>query len=207
MIFPQEWTGGVTFTRYGIIAIGIAPNNLSWGTKAIAHELTHLVVHQMTFNPYTGLPSWLEEGLAMYNEGVLSAPFTAYLERAIAEDSLISVRSLSSPFSAYAEESYLSYAQSYSVVDFLINNYGQSKMLELLDTFSEGSSYDGALEKVYSFDMDSLDTLWRDYIGQRYREAGGTTSAILPALIGASTKLTSRLPLDLRLTTKSWTWR
>ncbi len=37
-------------------------------------------------------------------------------------------------------------------------------MLELLNTFRQGSSYDGALDKVYGFDMDVLDTLWRDYV-------------------------------------------
>ncbi|MFC2048222.1 peptidase MA family metallohydrolase [Chloroflexota bacterium] len=184
MIFPQEWTGGVAFPRYGTISIGIAPDNLSWGKGAIAHELTHLVIHQMTLNPYAGLPTWLDEGLAMYAEGELSVGFTTYLERAIAEGSLISVRSLSSPFSAYAEETYLSYAQSYSLIEFLINSYGREKMLELLKTFSEGSSYNGALEKVYGFDMDGLDTLWRDYVTRQYHEAGVTTKAMLPALIG-----------------------
>ncbi len=168
MIFPQEWTGGVAFTRYGIIAIGIASHNLSWGKKAITHELTHLVIHQMTFNPYTGLPNWLDEGLAMYTEGVLGAGFSISLKKAIAEDRLFSVRSLSSPFSAYVGESYLSYAQSYSLVEFLITHYGQDKMLELLTTFGEGSSYDGALEKVYGFDMDGLDTLWREYVTRQY---------------------------------------
>jgi len=164
MIYPQEWTGGVAFTRHGIMAIGIAPANLDWGKRAIAHELTHLVIHQMTFNPYIGLPTWLDEGLAMHTEGLLEPIFTDYLDRAIAENSLISVQSLSSPFSAYAEESLLSYAQSYSLLDFLITNYGQEKMLELLNTFRQGSSYDGALERVYGFDMDGLDALWRNYI-------------------------------------------
>ncbi len=164
MIYPQEWTGGVAFTRHGIMAIGIAPANLDWGKRAIAHELTHLVIHQMTFNPYIDLPTWLDEGLAMHTEGPLEPIFTGYLDRAIAENSLISVQSLSSPFSAYAEESLLSYAQSYSLVDFLITNYGQEKMLELLNTFRQGSSYDGALERVYGFDMDGLDALWRNYI-------------------------------------------
>jgi hypothetical protein len=71
MIFPQEWTGGVAFTRYGIIAIGIGPGNLDWGNRAVAHELTHLVIHQVTFNPYNDLPTWLDEGLAMNTEGEL----------------------------------------------------------------------------------------------------------------------------------------
>ena len=71
------------------------------------------------------------------------------------------MRSLASPFSAYAEESYLSYAQSYHLVELLIANYGQDKMLELLGVFQEGSSYDGALQQVYGFDMDGLDLRWR----------------------------------------------
>jgi len=166
MIYPQEWTGGVAFTRYGIMAIGIAPEKLDWGKKAIAHELTHLVIHQVTLNPYNEIPTWLDEGLAMRSEGSLSASFSLYLDRAIAEGSLISVQSLSSPFSAYADEASLSYAQSYSLVEFLIDSYGQGKMFELLNAFKEGSTYDGALEKVYGFDMDGLDDLWQDWITQ-----------------------------------------
>jgi len=168
MIYPQEWTGGVAYPRYGIMAIGISLDNIDWGKRAIAHELTHLVIHQMTLNPYNDLPTWLDEGLAMHNEGELEPTFVTYLEMAIAEDDLISVQSLSSPFSAYAEEAVLSYAQSYSLVEFLITGYGQVKMLELLNTFREGSGYDAALERVYGFDMDGLDSLWQDYVIQQY---------------------------------------
>jgi hypothetical protein len=182
MIYPQEWTGGVAFTRYDVIVIGIAPNRLSWGERAMTHELAHLVIHQMTLNPYSGLPTWLSEGLAMYAEGVLGPEYTAYLNEAIAEDSLISVQSLSSPFSAYAEEAFLSYAQSYSLVEFLISDYGADKMLELINTFKQGSGYDEALAKVYGFDMDVLDTLWRDYITMPAQPAG--EKVVSPALIG-----------------------
>ncbi len=164
MIFPQEWTGGVAFTRYGCIAIGISPVNLAWGQRAIAHELTHLVIHQMTLNPYSSLPNWLVEGLAMRSEGPLGREFQKYLDRAIASDSLFSVRSLASPFSTDAEKSYLSYAQSYSLVDFLISTYGKDRMFELLDTLSEGSTYDDALTRVYGFDSDGLEQLWREYL-------------------------------------------
>jgi len=176
MIFPQEWTGGVAFTRFGTISIGIAPNDLSWGKRAMAHELAHLVIHQMTFNPYIDLPTWLNEGLAMYAEGALEPVYTALLNKAIAEGSLISVRSLSSPFSAFAEEAALSYAQSYSLVEFLINDYGSDKMLELLNTFEQGSGYDEALARVYGFDMDVLNTLWRDYVTAQLTQKTGAPS-------------------------------
>jgi hypothetical protein len=165
MIYPQEWTGGVAFTRYGIIAIGIAPSALDWGIRTIAHELTHLVIHQVTFNPYSDLPTWLDEGLAMNAEGELDPFFAVVLHNAMEGDKLISVQSLSSPFSAYAEESSLAYAQSYSLVRLLIDVYGQERMFGLLYTFRQGSGYDEALERNYGFDMDGLDALWRGSLG------------------------------------------
>jgi len=186
MIFPQEWTGGVAFTRYGIIAIGIAPQNLSWGRRAIAHELTHQVIHQMTFNPYTDLPTWLEEGLAMYAEGGLEAGFDELLERAVHEEqlTLISVRSLASPFSADPIKALLSYAQSYSLIEFLVADYGQDKMFKLLNAFSQGAGYDEALDSVYGFDMDGLNELWRDYVAEQYREDEAARTAMLPVPAG-----------------------
>ena len=173
MIYPQEWTGGVAFTRYGTMAIGISPGNIDWGNRAIAHELTHLVIHQITLNPYNSLPVWLDEGLAMRSEGLLDLQFSTALAEAIASGSLISVQSLSSPFSAYSDEAILSYAESHSLVEYLFAGYGQEKMAQLLAIFREGSGYDQALESVYGFDMDGLDSLWREYVADKYQSAVG----------------------------------
>ena len=73
MLFPQQWEGGVTFEGYDVIAIGVATSDLSFGQRAVPHELTHWVVHQITFNDYgADLPTWLDEGLATYGEGQLN---------------------------------------------------------------------------------------------------------------------------------------
>jgi hypothetical protein len=173
MIYPQEWTGGVAFTRYSTMAIGIAPSDIDWGKRAIAHELTHLVIHQITLNPYNDLPVWLDEGLAVRNEGLLDPTYSSYLASAITSGSLISVQSLASPFSAFPDEAVLSYAESYSLVDFLITSYGQAKMSQLLAVFRQGSGYDEALEAVYGFDMSGLNSLWREYVTNKYQAAVG----------------------------------
>ena len=163
MIYPQEWTGGIAYPQYGIIAIGIGQtqSELDWGKRTISHELTHLVINQVTYNPYNYLPNWLNEGLAMTSEGEMELSFVLALSRAEAENTFISVRSLCSPFSAYADQTILAYAESYKIVAYLINEYGQVKMFELLNTFKQGSGYDEALKKVYGFDMDELNSLWR----------------------------------------------
>ena len=205
MIFPREWTGGVAFTEFGTIAIGISPNQLDWGKKALVHELTHLVVHQATFSPYGELPTWLDEGLAMYNEGELDPYFRAYLGKAISEGKLISVRSLCSPFSAEPEKAYLSYAQSYSLVEYLLRNYGENKMLNLLTLFKEGDTYDGALTQVYGFDIDGLDSHWRETLIAPTVQAERVW--LHPALIAVLSALAASLALWGALALEEWTWR
>ena len=139
----------------------------------------------------------------MYIEGTLEGEYTTLLNKATAEKSLISVRSLSSPFSTDPEKAYLSYAQSYSLVDFLIFEYGQTQMLELLLTFRQGSSYDDALEQVYGFNMDGLDTLWQDYITMPAQsiEQKGKHPTLIATLAAAATALllTSGLATESRI--------
>jgi len=197
LVYPQEWTGGVSFTRHGTIAIGITPSNLDWGKRALAHELAHLVVHQMTFNPYIDLPTWLDEGLAMYAEGMPEPAMVAFLVQAIADGTLISTRSLCSPFSAFPELSYLSYAQSLSLVQFLIDSYGQDSMLALLSIFQQGSTYDGALEQVYGFDIYGLDSRWRQHVTQQAQPVAQRQSSLTVAgiFVTAITELTMTLGL------------
>ena len=220
MIFPQEWTGGVAFTRYGRVAIGISPSNLDWGRKALAHELTHLVVHQMTLSPYGGMPVWLDEGLATRSEGSLSSYYVAALNQAITNDSLVSVQSISSPFSADSGLAILSYAESFTVVDYLITTYGKDRMLDLLETFREGASYDGALVEVYGFDTNGLYQRVRGYLSlpvETIEKVPETTEELMetvselkgmhPALAGTLAALITAVLLLLSLATESWTWR
>ncbi|HXY74233.1 MAG TPA: peptidase MA family metallohydrolase [Dehalococcoidales bacterium] len=167
MIYPQDWTGGVTFSQFNTIAIGISTSQLDWGKGAIAHELTHLVIHQITDNPYNGIPPWLDEGLAMYNQGPLDTSFSNALNIAISSGALLSLQTLSSPFSAYSQISYLSYAESYSAVDYLIKTYGKDKMFQLLDAYRQGTTNNDALMKVYGFDTQTLTTKWKTSIGAK----------------------------------------
>jgi hypothetical protein len=134
----------------------------------VVHELTHQVTYQMTNNPYGSLPVWLNEGLSMYAEGELDVTFRSYLSDALNSGDVLSVRSLSSPFSADSSQSYLSYAEAYSFVDYLVASFGQAKMLALLGVFSQGSDYDAALKQVYGFDMDGLQKNWQDYAYRKY---------------------------------------
>ena len=162
LIYPQEWTGGLAFPGYGTVIIGISPDNLAWGKRAIAHEMGHLVVHQALSGFYGHLPVWLDEGLAMDAEGDLRPDLQTMLNKAIARDTLFSVRSISSSFPTDPDEARLCYAESYSLVQFLIDTYGSDKILNLLAVLNEGNTYDDAMLEVYDFNVDGLNAVWRE---------------------------------------------
>jgi hypothetical protein len=183
MLYVQEWAGGLAFTGYGVVAIGIAPSNIDWGKRAMVHELAHLVTHQMTNNPYNSIPVWLNEGISMYAEGEMEEFSESYLRRAAANNDLISVQSLASPFPSDADKTYLSYAQSYSLVEYLISQHGSQKMAELLYTFSLGSTYDGAFMNVFGFDIDGLDTAWQAWVKEKYSASSAQRMAALPSFM------------------------
>lgn len=161
MVYAQEWTGGVAFTNYGIIAIGIGPGDMEWGARSLRHELSHLVVHSLTFSPFGDLPTWLDEGLAMHNEGEPEATFVTVLRQAVLNDYLISLRTLNGPFSSDTQVAYLSYAQSLSVVTYLLDTYGAGSMHELLMLLSRGETVDSALTQSFGFGLGEIETAWR----------------------------------------------
>ncbi len=164
ILYATEWTGGVAFTDFGVVAIGISPAELGFGTRALAHELSHLVTRQSSFSFYGDIPVWLNEGLAMWNEGSMRPEMVLELQRAVEQRKFPTLRTLSSPFPGDVDEALLAYAESQSVVTFLLEKYGPNKMVELLQVFKNGSGYDEALLKVYGYDMDRLFELWRDSI-------------------------------------------
>ena len=124
-------------------------------------------MHQQIFSGYgVELPTWLDEGLAMYSEGGLSPDFSTRLQNAIDQDRVFTVRSLSSSFPADEESARLAYAQSYSLVSFLLEEHGgKEKMIQLLEAFKTGSGYVEALDTVYGLDIDQLNSQWREYVG------------------------------------------
>ena len=167
ILYEPSWTGGQAFPDQNIVILGISPYDLEWGRDAIAHELTHVLVGHLTFSCLGDVPTWLNEGLAVYSEGELDPASQSQLEDAIRDDTLLTVRSLSSGFSEVSDKAYLSYSQSYSVTKFLIETHGQEKMTSLLVSLRDGVTIDEALMQTYGFNIDGLETAWRQAIGAR----------------------------------------
>jgi hypothetical protein len=185
VLYVQDWAGGVAFTQYNVILMGVPPGIASgWGRRTARHELAHLVVGQFGRSCVGGSrPNWLEEGLAVYAEGELDDAIRRDLQRAIGDNSFEPVRSLNGPFPAHGREAGVAYSQSYSLVAFLLESYGQSPMQSLILLLAEGAGYDAALEQIYGFDTDGLEREWRSWLGLPPRDFPPTPTPIVGAAV------------------------
>ncbi len=165
VLYEPAWTGGQAYSDFGIIIMGLSGSDANWDQNTVIHELTHILVGRSAFSCIGTRPGWLEEGLAMYSEGELDSGMQSMLDSAIRSNNLITLRSLNGGFSELPEKANLSYSQSYSVVKFLIETYGQPKMTELLTALRDAKAIDAALLEVYGFDTDGLDSAWRESVG------------------------------------------
>ncbi len=185
VLYIQEWAGGVAFSEYNIILIGVPPSIAeSWGRPTVRHELAHLVIGQFGRSCVGGSrPTWLNEGLAVFAEGEPSDTIQQDLANGIENNQFEPIRSLNGAFSSHGPEAGIAYSQSYSVVDFLLDSYGQEKMQALLLILAEGTGYDEALEAVYGFNVDGLELAWRKSLDLPKREIPATPTAVSAAAI------------------------
>ena len=178
IFYEPSWTGGEAFPSNDIVILGISTSDLDWGSHSIVHELTHVLVGHLTFSCLSSVPTWLDEGLAVYSEGPLASASQQQLDSAIQDNSLLSIRSLSGGFSEVADKANLSYSESDSIVNYLIGTYGQSKMNNLLIALRDGATIDEALQKTYGFDVDGLEQEWRKAIGAPPMAASAQPTAV-----------------------------
>lgn len=209
ILYEPSWTGGQAFPDQDIVIIGISQSDLDWGRDAIVHELTHVLVGHLTFSCLGDVPTWLNEGLAVYSEGELDSSSQQQLEDAIRDDTLLTVRSLSGSFSEVSDKAYLSYSQSYSITKFLIETYGQDKMTTLLLWLRDGMTVDDALIQTYGFDIDGLEDAWRQAISAKPRivstqPTAQPTPTFVPTIVPISGELKAQQSTPTSLPTSSF---
>lgn len=177
ILFEPSWTGGMAFVEHNIFIMGISNSDSNWDQNTVIHELTHVLIGHFTFSCIGTVPTWLNEGLAMFSEGKLDAQSKAQLDQAISNNTLLSVRSLNGGFSELPDKANLSYSQSQSIVSFLIATYGQEKMTQLLGELRDAKPIDDALLDIYGFDTDGLEDAWRKSVDAAPRSASAQPTA------------------------------
>ena len=152
-------TAGQAFDQSSVVIVLAGKNDIGTST----HEIMHILIGRKT-DGSINLPLWLNEGLAEYANRDKTISYDLYLEWAIGTNQLKPLSQLRT-FPGDPKLTLVAYGQSRSVINYMIDNYGQDKMNLLLTNLSKGQTLDEALENSYGFNTEILDTQWRKSIG------------------------------------------
>jgi hypothetical protein len=177
VLHVPDWIGGIAFPEYGTVMIGIEPQDKAWAASVVPHELAHMVVGQRIDNCLgNDLPTWFNEGLAMFAEGPTTPEDKTTVKNALKNDQLPTLISLAGNFPDDSGRANLAYAQSGMVVAYLIDTYGTNRLDELLGKIQQGTLIDTALSEVYHLDTTGVDKAWRASLG--FGSMPPTTAAV-----------------------------
>ncbi|MFH1381526.1 MAG: peptidase MA family metallohydrolase [Chloroflexota bacterium] len=151
-------TEGQAWYDYGVL-LELIGSFEAEGTAS--HELTHMLVREVFGGAFVNVPIWLNEGLAEYSNANSAFANDPRLSAAAATNQLLPIRHMQS-LPGKPQDILLAYAESRSIVTYLIDTYGGEKLRGLLATLKQGAQIDDALKKVYGFDQDGLDNAWRE---------------------------------------------
>lgn len=165
------------FNRIMILSPRLLPQGYMW-LDTLAHEYTHYLIFLKSGNT---VPVWLHEGIAKFEEkrwkekkgNVINPFYETLLAKALKENNLVPIEkmhpSLGKLSSAY--EAQLAFAQVGTIVDFLVKKWGNTSLVDLLNSMREKKDYEVAIREVTKSNFpDFYDSWIRDLRSKNLKE-------------------------------------
>ena len=149
------------------------------GPDTTRHEVTHLFVSWAAGN---GVPTWLNEGLAVWAQNDPGSDYRNSLDEAIKDDKLLLLRGMES-FPGNSKDTLLAYGESWSAVKYLIDTYGRAKFREFYLSMGKIGT-EPALKATFGVSYDELDAAWRKSVGAPPRSYAISRPTAIPVFGG-----------------------
>ncbi len=132
----------------------------------LPHEISHLILGDF-IGWDKSIPRWFNEGVAQLQESRKTRIVRPFMKKMIARNAHWPLRILMQTEVRDLEgtdEVALFYAQSLSIIDFLISRFGSNKFGELCVMLKRGYDFETALTKVYLFDFKTAEDLEKKWL-------------------------------------------
>ena len=165
-----SWTNGVTIFPGGKVVLktpDLTKTSLREFSSTIRHELFHSMHGHNV--PLSLTPAWFNEGLAVYFTETLGIRSRVILSRAIANDKLIPITELSGFLHFKQSAANLAYAESCSIIEFIVQVYGRDALKEIFDNLRAKMTFPESVSKVLKINYEDLPFFWERFVGAKYR--------------------------------------
>ncbi len=152
----REWTGAAAYSEIRTIFMWLGGGSSGYLEQAMIHEVTHIVFHDATTNPFHEPARWLNEGIATWSETRSDDGERQVVEAEAAGDGLFSFEAISEQFPIGERGAVLSYAQGTSMVQLIVDRYGESAIAGITAALRDGASDAESLEAGTGAPADQL---------------------------------------------------
>jgi hypothetical protein len=152
----REWTGAATFPPIRTIFMWLGGGSSAYLQTTLVHEVTHVVFHDATDNAYHDPPRWFNEGLASWAEEHSDASRRSTVEAAASGAGLLALDGLADAFPIDTSAALLAYAEGTSMVQLIIDRYGEPAIARLAAAWRGGATDEEALRAGTGVTKDVL---------------------------------------------------
>lgn len=154
----REWTGAAAFSEIRTIFMwnSAEAGSQAYLETAMVHEVTHIVFHDATDNPFHEPARWLNEGIATWSEAGDAGGDRAIVENEASGGGLFAFDAITEQFPIGERGGRLSYAQGTTMVDLIVDTYGPEALARITAAYRDGASDAEALEAGTGVPADEL---------------------------------------------------
>jgi len=163
-----EWSVGV---YDGKIRVPYAENleEEDWLKRLIFHEYTHVLVRDLAKER---CPAWLNEGLAEYMEYAIKPTGynTRLLQRMVKRDQLVGFGELQGNFLNTDNnlKVALMYLECFSLVRFIVKEYGFETIIEMLKEYGRGRSTQAVFSRQLKLSVEEFEQAWLKFVDKEF---------------------------------------
>ncbi len=157
----ETWSGGHASPDLGVALVAIAPglDQAAEIERKIPHELAHLLTYEVAGQRYSALPAWLREGIASMAESP-NPDYPRAISLAVEQQSLIPLADLCGSFPPEMSRITLAYAESESFTRFIVSQYGNSGLLDLIHAYADGLDCEQGPVRALGNPLGELESEW-----------------------------------------------
>jgi hypothetical protein len=159
------WSGGCAVVAKKVIHTFV--NARGFFETVLPHEMGHIIFREFVGFDNSAVSLWLDEGVASYQQKTKYSIARQSVRNAIQKGYLINIENLSGlnpQFAVNSETVQLFYLEAFSIVDFLIKEFGKDSFVLFCQNLRDKRDLERAIASGYPFsNIKELDQAWQKY--------------------------------------------